>query len=102
VIAARRLQVDVIAGIVARSDGNPLFLEELTEAMLVSSATGRHTIPDTLQDSLMARLDAMGEAKEVAQVAAVIGRTFSRPLLAQIVAAGRADLPRRARRRSDL
>jgi len=87
VIAARSLQNDLIAEIVAKSDGNPLFLEELTEAVLVSNLTGRTAIPDTLQDSLMARLDAMGKAKEVAQVASVIGRTFSQPLLAQIVEA---------------
>ena len=64
---------------VERSGGVPLFVEELTRSVLESGdakLTGRE-IPATLHDSLMARLDRLGPAKEVAQVGAVIGGEFS-------------------------
>ena len=68
--------------ILARTEGVPLFVEELTMAVLESGRTGDPpTIPDTLHGSLAARLDRLGMAKEVAQVASVIGRTFSFDLL---------------------
>ncbi len=82
-VAARAaLAKDVIDAVVKRTDGVPLFAEELTR--LILEGDGRAVageIPATLHDSLMARLDRLGAAKEVAQVAAVIGREFSYELL---------------------
>jgi tetratricopeptide (TPR) repeat protein len=60
--------------IVQRADGVPLFVEELAKAARAGLDV---TVPETLEDSLMARLDALGEAKRTAQLAAVIGRTFT-------------------------
>jgi len=82
-VAARAaLGKDVIDTVVRRTGGVPLFAEELTR--LILEGDGRSVareIPVTLQDSLMARLDRLGPAKEVAQVAAVLGREFSYELL---------------------
>ena len=82
VVAKRLFDQNLIEEIIAKSDGNPLFLEELTRAVL-DSAGGRK-VPDTLQDTLMARLDVLGATKDVAQLASVIGRRFSMPLLVAI------------------
>jgi class 3 adenylate cyclase len=83
---ARQADMDdsLIQQIAARSDGVPLYAEELTKSVLEQQAAGTATVPTTLQDSLMARLDRLGRAKDVAQTAAVIGRQFSLPLLAAI------------------
>jgi class 3 adenylate cyclase len=70
--------------IIAKTDGVPLFVEELTKTILEATSSDRATVPATLQDSLMARLDRLGEAKDVAQIAAVIGRQFSHSLLAAV------------------
>ncbi len=80
---AATLPAAVVDELVARTDGVPLFVEELTKAVLESAAAhpGAHAIPETLQDSLMARLDRLGSAKEVAQLGAVLGREFSYELL---------------------
>jgi class 3 adenylate cyclase/predicted ATPase len=78
--ATRSLDSAVVDEIVAKADGNPLFIEELTKAVAEESSD-RPVVPATLQDSLMARLDRLGPAKEIAQVAAVIGLQFSQPLL---------------------
>lgn len=79
--------------IVAKTDGVPLFVEELTKAFLASGRTGeRASVPATLQDSLMARLDRLGEAKEIAQIASVIGRQFAEALLTAVSPLGGADL----------
>jgi predicted ATPase/class 3 adenylate cyclase len=88
--------------ILARSDGVPLFAEELTKAVLESNpdpdtaamqvAAPQLRIPETLQDSLMARLDALGPVKELAQVASVLGREFEYGLLAQILPLRDTDL----------
>jgi predicted ATPase len=69
--------------LVDRTDGVPLFVEELTKAVLESAAAhpGTHAIPATLQDSLMARLDRLDGAKELAQIGAVLGREFPYELL---------------------
>jgi class 3 adenylate cyclase len=75
--------------IAERTDGVPLFVEELTRSILESGADANENIeiPDSLQGSLMARLDRLsGSSKEVAQIASVIGREFDRNLLAQIAA----------------
>src|SRR6185369_5999626 len=60
--------------------GVPLFVEELVRVLAETKVTATG-IPETLQDSLMARLDRLGVAKQVAQVASVIGRRFSYELL---------------------
>ena len=72
----------VVDTIIARTDGVPLFVEELTKAVV---ETGQTTIPASLQDSLVARLDRLPEGKEIAQVAACIGREFGHSLLAAVV-----------------
>jgi class 3 adenylate cyclase len=86
--ARAALATDVIDAIIARTDGVPLFVEELTKAIL---ETGETTIPASLHDSLMARLDRIPEVKEVAQIAACIGREFDASLLATV-----ADRPEAA------
>ena len=91
----RTLPSEVLEQIVSKTDGVPLFIEELTKAILesglltkdqsgyqLSGPLPRLAIPLTLQDSLMARLDQLGPAKEIAQIGAVIGREFSYDLLA--------------------
>ncbi len=75
----------LIREITSRCDGVPLYVEELTKAVLeLRSASGASAVPVTLQDSLMARLDRLGGAKEIAQTASVIGRQFPPALLAAI------------------
>ncbi|HUA33353.1 MAG TPA: adenylate/guanylate cyclase domain-containing protein [Candidatus Binataceae bacterium] len=85
-VAARHaLDLNVIEAVVKRTDGVPLFAEELTRLMLERRGrSAAHEIPATLHDSLEARLDRLGRAKEVAQIAAVIGRDFSYELLAAV------------------
>jgi len=83
--APRVLERALVDNIVAKSDGVPLYVEELTKAVLEASTPGQPSVPATLQDSLMARLDRLGPAKEIAQVASVIGHYFSHPLLAALV-----------------
>jgi class 3 adenylate cyclase/tetratricopeptide (TPR) repeat protein len=83
VASHKALSDDTVAAVVKRTGGVPLFVEELTRALL-ESGSGKLTtreIPATLHDSLMARLDQLGAAKEVLQVAAVIGGEFSYELL---------------------
>ena len=93
----KRLPAAVVQYIVAKTDGVPLYVEELTK-MLLASALLREAvdqyvltgplrtvaIPDTLQDALMARLDQLNRAKEVAQLGAVLGREFPYDLLQAI------------------
>jgi class 3 adenylate cyclase/predicted ATPase len=94
VAGGRRLPAEVVEQIVAKTDRIPLFVEELTKTVLESDLLveeeGRFelrgplpelAIPSTLQDSLMARLDRLGPAKEVAQLCAALGRDFSHELL---------------------
>ena len=71
---------DVIDQIVDRTDGVPLFVEELTKSVLESGVKPLG-VPTTLHDSLMARLDRLGSVKRVAQTGAAIGRDFAYPLL---------------------
>jgi tetratricopeptide (TPR) repeat protein len=80
VAAAHGLSTSAVAAIVAKTDGIPLFIEELTRSVM-EAAGEDGAVPATLKDSLMARLDRLGGAREVAQIAAVIGRQFSFPLL---------------------
>jgi class 3 adenylate cyclase/tetratricopeptide (TPR) repeat protein len=77
------LPATAMDAIVARADGVPLYIEELTKAALESKTPGGDVVtPDTLQDSLMARLDRLSAVKEVALRASVLGREFSYGLLA--------------------
>jgi len=82
-LAARHaLAKEVIEGVTERTGGVPLFIEEVTRLLLERNEQGGiQAIPPTLQQSLTARLDRLGPAREVAQIAAVIGRGFSYPLV---------------------
>jgi predicted ATPase len=90
--------------IIERTDGIPLFVEEMTKAVLEaeSQSAAERTVaaipspavavPATLQASLMARLDRLGRAKEVAQVGAALGREFSHAMLAAVMRKPEAEL----------
>jgi predicted ATPase len=106
VVGDKMLSPDIVAEIVERADGIPLFVEELTKAVLeVGSSTQdakrtistalppRLAVPTTLHGSLMARLDRLGtDAKVVAQIGAAIGREFSYELLALVAEKNDAEL----------
>lgn len=91
--AGKALPEEIVALILARADGIPLFVEELTRAVVASpllveksdrfeiGAAGAPAIPMTLRDSLMARLDALGGSKQIAQIASVLGRSFPEQLV---------------------
>jgi class 3 adenylate cyclase/tetratricopeptide (TPR) repeat protein len=94
VTGGRSLPNEVLEHILSKTDGVPLFIEELTKVVLemdllvvrddryeLTGPLGTTAIPDSLQDSLMARLDLLGAAKEAAQLASVLGRTFGHALL---------------------
>src|SRR5262249_50059728 len=89
---------EVMKQIVAKTDGNPLFVEELTKAVLetgilVEDGEGYRldgplppfAIPETLRDSFMARLDPLWPVRGIAPIAAAIGREFSYPLVCALV-----------------
>jgi TOMM system kinase/cyclase fusion protein len=81
----RNLPASVRRQIIAKTDGVPLFIEELTKAVLETGWSGEEPdIPSTLDGSLMARLDRLGTAREVAQLASVIGRAFAFELLGAV------------------
>jgi class 3 adenylate cyclase/tetratricopeptide (TPR) repeat protein len=97
----------IVEQTVERSDGIPLFIEEMTKALLESrlleeseghdewiDSLPTSTVPVTLQDSLMARLDRLGDAKSIAQMGATIGRNFSYGLLRAIAQIDDAKLQR--------
>ena len=94
--ARQALPKEVVEDVAARTGGVPLFVEEVTRLLLERGGEqgGIHAIPPTLQQSLMARLDRLGTAREVAQVGAVIGRGFSYGLLRAV--AGIDDAPLQA------
>jgi predicted ATPase/class 3 adenylate cyclase len=97
VVGQRAMAPEVEEQIIDKADGVPLFVEELTKSVLetelAENANDRHvagrfpllTVPASLLDSLTARLDRLGPAKEIVQVGSVIGREFSQPLLAVVV-----------------
>lgn len=97
VAGSRELPKEVMNQILSQAEGNPLFLEELTKGLLESDSLvekdgelvmdgpiAGSLIPTTLQDSLMARLDRVTTAKEVAQISSVFGREFSLDLLLEV------------------
>ena len=91
----RVLDAALVTSIVERSDGIPLFVEELTKAIVEFGFTGKGdaaAIPSSLRDTLMARLDRHPEARDVAQVAACIGRECDHELLAVIAGKTAAQL----------
>ena len=103
-VGNQALPADVMAEIVERTDGIPLFVEEMTKAVLEAESEGaaRRTVaavpspalavPASLHASLMARLDRLGPAKEVAQIGSAIGREFSHALLASAARKPEAEL----------
>jgi class 3 adenylate cyclase/tetratricopeptide (TPR) repeat protein len=109
------LPPEVMAEIVERTDGVPLFVEELTKAVLEAETGGRGgtktlsasvlptlAVPATLHASLMARLDRLGIAtKEIAQIGATIGREFSYELLARVAQSNEEEVKTALRRLTD-
>jgi class 3 adenylate cyclase/predicted ATPase len=80
--ARHTLPTEVIENVAERTGGVPLFVEEVTRLLLERGTQGGiQAVPPTLQQSLTARLDRLGPAREVAQIGSVIGRDFSYPLL---------------------
>jgi len=100
IVAEAVLPPGAVDEIVMRADGVPLFVEEITKAVLeavttkagVLDARSRLAIPASIEASLTARLDHLGPVKEVAQIAAVIGRSFAHDLLAAVVELDEASL----------
>ncbi len=80
--AHHALSEEVVEGVSERTGGVPLFVEEVTRLLLERGEQGgAQAIPPTLQQSLAARLDRLGAAREVAQIGAVLGRDFAYTLL---------------------
>jgi class 3 adenylate cyclase/tetratricopeptide (TPR) repeat protein len=92
VLTTNSLSAETVDAIVTKTDGVPLFVEELTKSVMEAASEGGATVPATLKDSLTARLDRLGEARESAQIAAVIGRQFAFSLLAVMVPKSDAEL----------
>ena len=95
-LAARHaLPKEMVDGVTERTGGVPLFVEELTRLLLErGEQSDIQAIPPTLRQSLMARLDRLGPAREIAQIGSVIGRDFSYALLRAV--AGMDDTPLQA------
>ncbi|MEZ5905995.1 MAG: AAA family ATPase [Geminicoccaceae bacterium] len=91
VAGGERLPEDMVATILARTDGVPLYIEEMTRATLERGGDSA-SVPATLQDSLMARLERLDAVKEVAQIAACIGREFDHDLLESAAGEARSHL----------
>jgi class 3 adenylate cyclase/predicted ATPase len=104
IFANKQLPADMLAEIVERTDGIPLFIEETTKAVLEAESEGAArrtvtavpssalTVPASLYASLMARLDRLGPAREAAQIGSAIGREFSHTLLAALAMKPEAEL----------
>ncbi|MBD5606071.1 MAG: AAA family ATPase, partial [Candidatus Eremiobacteraeota bacterium] len=88
----RQLGADTIATIVERADGIPLYLEELVASVLAAGSAENLSIPETLHDSLMARLDRLSDVREIAQLAAVLGREFSYEVMREVSTADEQTL----------
>ena len=102
-MARDALASESVDAVIERTGGVPLFVEELTRAVLESGSTklSGHEIPVTLHDLLMARLDRLGPAKEVIQMGAVIGGEFSYDLLRAIHPMAELDLQAALRKLTD-
>src|SRR5215831_14287356 len=104
IVGNNPLPANIRQDIIERTDGIPLFVEEMTKAVLEAESESEArraaafvpspalAVPATLHASLMARLDRLGPAKELAQIGAAIGREFSHPLLAAVVRKSEAEL----------
>jgi class 3 adenylate cyclase/tetratricopeptide (TPR) repeat protein len=104
VVGNNSLPVNIRQDIIERTDGIPLFVEEMTKAVLEAENEGAAlltaaaiasptlAVPASLHASLMARLDRLGTAKEVAQIGAAIGREFSHALIGAVVAKPQTEL----------
>jgi len=121
-LAPGELDAETVATVVARSEGNPLFIEELVRLLLEGGAlrrrrtwtltVGETVLPARLENLLVARVDALQpDARRLAQIAAVIGRTFEEPLLERVAGADsagdllelvRAEIVREVRRYPEL
>ncbi|MBV9002178.1 MAG: AAA family ATPase, partial [Solirubrobacterales bacterium] len=101
----KALPAELLEQVLDKTDGVPLFIEELTKSILESAGlrdagdrweyagpAGALAIPLTLRDSLVARLDRVAPGKEVAQIGAVIGREFSHPLIAAVASHTKPEL----------
>ena len=93
-ISARHaLARDVVEGVNERTGGVPLFVEEVTRLLLERGVEGgAQAIPPTLQQSLAARLDRLGEAREIAQIGSVLGRGFAHALIQSVAGFAEAGL----------
>jgi tetratricopeptide (TPR) repeat protein len=104
IVGNKPLPASIRHDIIERTDGIPLFVEEMTKAVLEAEGEGAAegvvaavpsaavAVPASLHASLMARLDRLGPAKGVAQIGAAIGREFSHALLAAVVRKQEAEL----------
>ncbi len=104
IVGQKPLSANIRQDIIERTDGIPLFVEEMTKAVLEAESEGeaRRTaaavpssavaVPASLHASLMARLDRLGPAKEVAQIGAAIGREFSHALVEAVMGASKTGL----------
>jgi class 3 adenylate cyclase/tetratricopeptide (TPR) repeat protein len=100
--AADALSDEELDAVIARSGGNPLYVEELTRLWLARGPGRRASdLPPTLEQSLLARLDQLPSAKTVLQVASVIGRRFDFELLSRLLAWGHGELERELSRLSE-
>ena len=99
--ARHALSHEVIDDVATRTGGVPLFVEEVTRLLLEEGQGGIQVIPPTLQQSLMARLDRLGPAREAAQVGSVIGRGFSYRLLQAVAGMDNAPLEAALEKLSD-
>ncbi|MCP3389405.1 AAA family ATPase [Bradyrhizobium sp. CCGB12] len=95
-VGDKAMEMQVQHAIVARAEGNPLFAEELVllagQRPVATAPSDMLTLPSSLNDSLSARLDSLGDLKPIAQIAAVIGREFDEQVLARVLDVSRADL----------
>ena len=104
VVGNKQLPANIRQDIIERTDGIPLFVEEMTKAVLEAENEGDAqrtaaavpspplAVPASLHASLMARLDRLGSAKEMAQIGSAIGREFSYALLAAVARKPEAEL----------
>jgi TOMM system kinase/cyclase fusion protein len=111
IAGGKELPAEIVQEIETKTDGVPLFIEEMTKMFLNSKQLKKRkdryeltkpfsqlTVPETLQDMLMARLDQLAPVKEVAQLGAAIGREFSYPLIQSVSKLNDATLQQKLNR----